>query len=327
VLLYTLLPASLLFLGVLIVAGVLAAAAIRKTKMERRLKLVTAAPSPAAAPAGTPAQPRAPAAGQAKRASANLHKRIRRLFTAGAARTWGMQSGAVKLVAAALVLGPAAGLIVNRGAGFSWWMAALGGGLAAYLGPRMLLLWEQGSAERQFRDQFPDTLDSIVRMLRAGLPMTAAVQTAGTEGVPPVSIVFNMIGDQVKIGIPIEEALDTSSRQLGLDDFRFFAVTVMLQYSTGGNIAQTFDMLSAIIRKRRATRMKARAATAEIRLTAYVLGSLPFLTVGLLMLLQPGYLAPLFGDPRGHVILLLAAGGLLLSFLVMRQMMRSVTKA
>jgi tight adherence protein B len=206
-------------------------------------------------------------------------------------------------------------------------MAALGGVLAAFLVPRMLLLWEQGSAERQFRDRFPDAVDSIVRMLRAGLPMTAAVQMVGAEGVPPVSIVFTMIADQVKIGIPIEEALDTSSRQLGLDDFRFFAVTVMLQYSTGGNIAATFDMLSAIIRKRRATRLKARAATAEIRLTAYVLGSLPIVTAGILLLLQPGYLAPLFSDPRGHVILALAAGGLLLSFLTMRQMMRSVTKA
>ncbi len=66
-----------------------------------------------------------------------------------------------------------------------------------------------------------------------------------------------MIADQVKIGIPIEEALDTSSRQIGLEDFRFFAVTVLLQYSTGGNIASTLDMLSTIIRKRRATRMKA----------------------------------------------------------------------
>jgi tight adherence protein B len=73
-------------------------------------------------------------------------------------------------------------------------------------------------------------------------------------------------------------------------------------------------------------RLKASSATAEIRLTAYVLGALPFVTMGILLVMQPGYLAPLFDDPRGHVILGIAAGGLLASFLSMRMMLKSVTK-
>jgi tight adherence protein B len=71
--------------------------------------------------------------------------------------------------------------------------------------------------------------------------------------------------------------------------------------------------------------MKAKSATAEIRLTGYLLGALPFVTIGILLIVQPGYLDPLFADPRGHVILGMAAGGIVLSFVTMRQMMRSVT--
>ena len=137
---------------------------------------------------------------------------------------------------------------------------------------------------------------------------------------------MRFITDQVKIGIPIEEALDAGSKQIGLADFRFFAVAVLLQYSAGGNIASTLEVLSGIMRKRRAVRMKAKSATAEIRLTSYVLGSLPFVTTGALLLIQPGYLTPLFADPRGHVILAMAAGGLSLSLISMKLMMRSVTK-
>jgi tight adherence protein B len=99
----------------------------------------------------------------------------------------------------------------------------------------------------------------------------------------------------------------------------------VLQHLTGGNLAATLEVLSDIVRKRRAVRMKAKATTAEIRVSGYVLASLPFLIVLTLLLIQPGYLTPLFTDPRGHIILLMAAGGLAAGGLTMRQMMRSVT--
>ncbi|MDU6829336.1 MAG: type II secretion system F family protein, partial [Bradyrhizobium sp.] len=96
---------------------------------------------------------------------------------------------------------------------------------------------------------------------------------------------------------------------------------------TGGNLTATLESLSDIIRKRRAARLKAKAATGEIRLTAYTLGAIPILTTGALLVVQPRYLTPLWTDPRGHLILVLAGALLLLSFLTMRKMMRSVTNA
>jgi tight adherence protein B len=134
-----------------------------------------------------------------------------------------------------------------------------------------------------------------------------------------------MVANQIEIGAPIEEALDAASQQIALADFRFFTVAVALQHATGGNLAATLEILSDIIRRRRGVRLKAKATTAEIRVSAYVLGSLPILIVGALLLIQPGYLTPLFHDPRGHLIIAVAAGLLLLAAVSMRQMMRSVT--
>jgi tight adherence protein B len=216
-------------------------------------------------------------------------------------------------------------VFVMRAVSLPFWMASGCGLVAAVYVPRALLLKQQRKAENLFMDLFPDAIDTIVRMLRAGLPMVPAMRVVGDEGEPPVDEVFAMIADQVGIGIPIEQALDAASRHVGLEDFRFFAVAVLLQYSAGGNIAATLDMLSGIMRKRRAVRMKAKSATAEIRLTGYVLGSLPFITIGILLILQPGYLDPLFADPRGHIVLGAAAGLLVLSSVTMRLMMRSVT--
>jgi tight adherence protein B len=151
------------------------------------------------------------------------------------------------------------------------------------------------------------------------------MQTIGKEGPAPVNEVFGALSDQLKIGISLGDALKMSSKQIGLPDFRFFTVAVVVEQSAGGNLASTLDVLSEIMRKRRAIRLKAQAVTAEIRFSAYVLGALPFFTTGALLLIQPDYLAPLFSDPRGHVILGIVVGGLTLSILTMRHMMRSIS--
>jgi tight adherence protein B len=316
--LYTLLPALILLMGAAIITIAFVMTPNTAAQRERRINLIS---NPASGKAAS-----ALAEAERKSRGARLDARMRQVFAVGAGNNWGMHSGAVLLLSASAICGIVAWLLALRMGGLPWWLAAPSGVLGAFLGPRFLLLREQSRAEARFMDLFPDAIDTIVRMLRAGLPMTSAVRIVGNEAAAPVNAVFAMISDQVKIGIPIEEALDAGSRQIGLADFRFFAVAVLLQYSAGGNIAATLEMLSGIMRKRRAMRQKAKAATAEIRLTGYVLGSLPFLTIGALLAIQPGYLKPLFIDPRGHVILGMAAGGLFLSFITMRQMMRSVTK-
>ena len=67
-------------------------------------------------------------------------------------------------------------------------------------------------------------------MVRAGLPISAAVRTVALETPPPVSTVFAAIADQVKIGVPIEQVMNDSSAAVGLSDFRFFTIAVARQH-------------------------------------------------------------------------------------------------
>lgn len=254
-----------------------------------------------------------------------FNARLRRAFV-GKRPIWGMKTGGLTLLMMAAVA--AAVVLLITYAGFHWplWLVIPLALAAAFGLPRVILLRQQKEADRQFTDLFPDAVVAIARMLRAGLPITTAVNAVGHEAPVPVSSVFATISNQIDIGTPIEVALDASSRQIGLADFRFFTMAIVMQHLTGGNLAATLEVLADIIRRRRAVRLKAQATTAEIRVSAYVLASLPLLIVGTLLLIQPGYLAPLINDPRGHIIIVMAAGGLLLGGLTMRQMMRSVTQ-
>jgi tight adherence protein B len=253
-------------------------------------------------------------------------ERLRRIITLGLAHTWGTHAGAATMLLFAACAGISAWGILGLAMKAPAWIAlSLSIGVFVLM-PRFLFAREQRKAENRFVNFFPDAVDMGVRMLRAGLPISTAIRAIGNEAAPPVDSVFKGIADQVKIGIAFEDALATTAMRIGLPDFLFFSVAVTLQRTTGGNLAATLETLSDIMRKRRAVRLKAQATTAEVRVSAYILGGLPFLVTGMLLLVQPGYLTPLLTDPRGQIILAVAAVMLAMGFLVMRQMMNSAVK-
>jgi tight adherence protein B len=249
----------------------------------------------------------------------------RRIFTIGIKRTWAMHSGALTLL---LTASMSAGVVWNLAHGFfdiSSMLSILASLIALFFVPRFILSAEQRRAERRFTDAFPDAVDTIARMIKAGLPIAAALQTVAVESKPPISEVFAAICDRAKIGVPLKDALDENSARIGLPDFRFFAVAVSLQYASGGNLTQTLEILSDIVRKRRAMRLKAKASTGEIKMTAYTLGAVPVFTTCALLVSDPSYLVPLWADPRGHYILGLVGVLVLLAYFSMRTMVRSVS--
>jgi len=254
-----------------------------------------------------------------------LGRRLRAVFAARVSHNWGMTAGPLPLIIAGCGGGGVTWLVLKMGLQVSIWIALTGCMAAFFMAPRALLKHQQEGADQKFMAGFPDTIDMVTRMLRAGLPITSAIREVGQEAPAPVAQVFANLADQMAIGIAFEDALVGASQRIGLADFRFFAVAISLQRATGGNLAATLDILSDIMRRRRAMRLKARAVTGEARMSAIVLGVIPFLVFGALAVTSPGYLAPLFSDPRGKVILVIAATFLTIGFGIIRHLMRSVT--
>jgi tight adherence protein B len=197
--------------------------------------------------------------------------------------------------------------------------------VAAVLALRTVLAWKKAKIEAAFAASFPGAVDATARMLRVGLPITSAIRTVAQESPAPTNALFLRMANQMSIGLPFATALQAASQQVRLKDFRFFCAAVILQQSSGGNLVSTLEELSQIMQKRRNMQAKARAATSEVRFTAYVLGALPFIVIAAMLAAAPDYLQPLFTDKRGHLILAAGIGGLSLAYLVMRTMMRSVT--
>jgi tight adherence protein B len=322
----SLLLISLLTIGLLAAVGVgllLTLMQVRRARrdIERRVGLIGGHGG------GPSARGAAPTVELTETGGLALGRWLRGVYAIGLARTWGMTASGVTLLLTGAVGAVAAWLAFHTGLKMSVWIAMPLTVVGFFLAPRALLKHQQNGSDQLFMEVFPDTIDMIIRMLRAGLPITAAVRTVGDESPPPVNAVFANLADKMAIGISFEDALASAGERIGLADFRFFAVAISLQRATGGNLATTLDILSDIMRKRRAMRLKAKATTGEVRMSAYVLGAIPFLVIGGLLVMTPDYLAPLIADRRGKIIIAVAVVSLLAGFGTIRQMMRSVTHA
>ena len=159
----------------------------------------------------------------------------------------------------------------------------------------------------RFNALFPDAIDLIVRAIKSGLPITEAIVTVGLEVADPVGEEFRKIEGGLRVGRNLEDILWEIAGRLDTPEFRFFVISLSVQRQTGGNLAETLENLSEILRRRRQMGLKIRALTSEARASALILGSLPFVVGLMIKLTTPNYIAPLFSDARGLFMLGIAA--------------------
>ncbi|CAB3803981.1 hypothetical protein LMG28614_05925 [Paraburkholderia ultramafica] len=179
-------------------------------------------------------------------------------------------------------------------------------GIAGIAG-RAAYRWMIARFRQRFLAAFPDTLDLIIRAVRAGIPVVQAINTAGVESEEPVRATFRTMGDALLVGAELKDVLQQAAARLQLSDFSFFSVCLILQRETGGNLGDTLENLSAIVRARRDIRAKSKALTAEGRLASKMIAAVPFSIMGFLYVVNRPYLDTLTHTHAGHKILTLAA--------------------
>jgi tight adherence protein B len=196
-----------------------------------------------------------------------------------------------------------AGLIFLRGSIVEGLLGALFSGLfLPYFTLRML----RGRRQKRFGAQFPDALDIIVRSLRAGHPVPIAVNMVAREMTDPIGSEFGLVADEITYGADLETAMRNLYSRVGQDDLPLFVTAVAIQGSTGGNLGEILENLSAVIRQRFKMRRKVKALAAEGRASALILSSLPILMFGIVQLVAPDFYGSVWQYEITKVVLGLA---------------------
>lgn len=186
--------------------------------------------------------------------------------------------------------------------------------------PLKLLRFAINKQSKAFLQLFPEAIDLIVRGLRSGLPVSESLVLVSHEVADPVGSVFGNIANTMKLGVPMEKALQETAKKLDLTEFNFFTTSIVLQRETGGNLSEILNNLSEVLRTRYMMRMKIKAMSSEARASAYIIGALPFVVILAVFATSPGYMNPLWEDYRGNICALVAAGMMGTGLWIMRRM-------
>jgi tight adherence protein B len=221
-------------------------------------------------------------------------------------------------IVAGVITGLVASHLLNRTLVLSI-LLAIGNG---FLLPHMVVGFLARRRQKIFTDQFPEAIDLIVRGLRSGLPAIESIHTVGREMDKPIGVEFQAIADAVSFGQTLEEALADAVPRIDTAEFKFFVVALAVQRETGGNLAETLENLSDVLRKRRQMKKRIKAMASEPKASAWILGSLPFIMFGIIFFVNTEYVSQLFIDPRGHTLITVGLISQTIGIAIMAKMVR-----
>ncbi len=150
----------------------------------------------------------------------------------------------------------------------------------------------------KLRQQLPDAFELMARVVRAGQTMPQAILAVSQEFEPPLAAEFSMCYEQQNLGLSFEATMRKLADRTGLLEIKILVMALLVQQETGGNLAQVLDNLADVVRNRLQVRDKVKVLTAEGRMQAIVLLSLPFAALAIMYAFNREYAMILLNSPK-----------------------------
>jgi len=187
------------------------------------------------------------------------------------------------------------------------------------LSPLLYLRRKKKKRMRKLQDQLPDGLDLIARALKAGHALTTGMRLAADEFGDPFGTELAATLDEINFGVSVADALTHLANRVDSPDMQYFVVSVIIQRTTGGNLAEILENIAGLIRERIKFRGKVRVLSAEGKWSAVILIALPFVIVVALRFLNPKYINLLLTEPAGRMMAGIALIMTIVGALVMKK--------
>ena len=221
-----------------------------------------------------------------------------------------------KLVLACIAIGSAACMFVVSFFHQPLYLGALAGAASGAL-PLLYVGRQRSKRLAKIEQQLPEALDLMTRALRSGHAFSSGLKMIGEEMAEPIAGEFRIVNDEINFGVSLQQALSNLGQRIPVTDLRYFIVSVLIQRESGGNLTEVLGNLSKLIRERLKLLSKIKILSSEGKLSAWILGGMPFALAGMMNIVNPEFMAPLWNDPIGigiikYMLTLMAIGVLIL---------------
>jgi tight adherence protein B len=207
----------------------------------------------------------------------------------------------------------------------SSFMAALGAPVAVIVVFYILVTQRIAKRKNTFERQLIDALDLAARSLRVGHPLVGSFHMIAEEVPAPVGELFAEVCQQQQLGMSLDQALREVSQRNQSEDLKLFATSVVIQLSSGGNLADMMERLANVIRERNRLARRVRVLTAQTQFSKRILLALPLFIFVLLNMVNPQYMHPLYTTFTGQCLMAASAISLLLGWLMMNWLSKLTT--
>lgn len=212
-------------------------------------------------------------------------------------------------IASMVLLGVFAYFVVNP-------IVAVGMTIFGFFLPMLLVKHYRKRRIRKFNGQLVDALQAMANAFKAGLTFQQAIEQVSKDSYAPLQQEFTLFVKEIKLGVPMEEALLNMAKRVGSDDLDLVAVSTAISRKLGGNMAEMYETLSNTTRERFRLEGKIDALTSQGKLQGWVVGAMPLILGVVMNYMRPDLMQPMldhwFGWILVTVIILMEIMGMLI---------------
>lgn len=171
--------------------------------------------------------------------------------------------------------------------------------------PKLFLRMRVKRRLKKFTSLFADAIDIMIRGVRTGLTVGECLAIVGREMPDPIGLEFRQVTEGIQLGLTLDDCLAKLIQRVPTAETRFFSIVLIMQRSTGGNLAETLEKLTDVIRSRKRMRDKIQSLSSEAKTSAGIVGSLPVLVALALTVIAPKYVALLITTDTGNWLIVI----------------------
>ena len=194
--------------------------------------------------------------------------------------------------------------------------------VAGFYAPNIYVRLQQRRRLNAFNNQLGDTINLLANSLRAGYSLLQAMETVAKELPVPISVEFARVVREVGLGLSNEQAMNNMLRRIQSDDLDLMITAINVQHEVGGNLSEILEIIGHTIRERVRIKGEIRVLTAQGMISGYVISFLPIALALILYLMNPDYIAAMFQEMCGWIMISVAVTGIITGFIAIQKIVR-----
>jgi tight adherence protein B len=201
-------------------------------------------------------------------------------------------------------------------------LIGIAAGVAGFYAPGIYLKIQQQRRLNAFNNQLGDAISLLANSLRSGYSLLQSIETVAKELPDPISMEFARVVQEVGLGLSNEQAMNNMLRRIQSDDLDLMITAVNVQHEVGGNLAEILEVIGHTIRERVRIKGEIRVLTAQGMISGYIISLLPIVLGLILYLMNPDYIAAMFQEVCGWIMVGVAAIGIITGFIAIQKIVR-----